>query len=150
MSSPQSNNRRRFGDNISAPITSQILATLRSAMPSSVTSISQSQASQMFPSNNRSGRLSEFANMLTLPNVLGPPGRLVQPRVSQSLGGASVHPSFRSKAVCALGCKYCGIYPFYNQSGQNICLRGMKAILLSDTRVRHPLHFKNIGRIIQY
>ena len=111
MSSPQGN-RRRFGENISAPMTSQILATLRSAMPSAVTSISQSQTQHTFINSNRSGRLSEYANMLTLPNVLGPSGRLVQPRVAHSLGGASVHPSFRSKSVCALGCKHCGIYFF--------------------------------------
>ncbi|KAI8913476.1 FAM72 protein-domain-containing protein [Gorgonomyces haynaldii] len=39
---------------------------------------------------------------------------------------ASVHPSFRSKAVCQLNCKFCNIA---------ICHRGMKAILLADTRV---------------
>ncbi|KAI8896790.1 FAM72 protein-domain-containing protein [Globomyces pollinis-pini] len=39
---------------------------------------------------------------------------------------ASVHPSFRSKTVCSLGCQYCHI---------DICKRGMKAILLADTRV---------------
>lgn len=39
---------------------------------------------------------------------------------------ASVHPSFRSKAVCSLLCKFCD---------QTICGRGMKAILLADTRV---------------
>ncbi|KAJ3048288.1 Protein fam72a, partial [Rhizophlyctis rosea] len=39
---------------------------------------------------------------------------------------ASVHPSFRSKSVCKLECRYCE---------QSICGRGMKAILLADTRV---------------
>ena len=39
---------------------------------------------------------------------------------------ASVHPSFRTKAVCTLNCKFCC---------RNICDRGMKAILLADTRV---------------
>ncbi|KAJ3190780.1 Protein fam72a, partial [Dinochytrium kinnereticum] len=38
----------------------------------------------------------------------------------------SVHPSFRSKSVCKLNCKFCI---------QQICKRGMKAILLADTRV---------------
>ncbi|KAI8834671.1 FAM72 protein-domain-containing protein [Chytridium lagenaria] len=38
----------------------------------------------------------------------------------------SVHPSFRTKTVCRLQCKFC-IQP--------ICKRGMKAILLADTRV---------------
>ncbi|KAJ3199524.1 Protein fam72a, partial [Clydaea vesicula] len=38
----------------------------------------------------------------------------------------SIHPNFRAKAVCRLGCKYCS---------QDICKRGMKAILLADTRV---------------
>ncbi|KAI8621769.1 protein FAM72 [Chytriomyces sp. MP71] len=37
-----------------------------------------------------------------------------------------MHPSFRSKTVCQLSCKYCV---------QPICTRGMKAILLADTRV---------------
>ncbi|KAJ3397683.1 Protein fam72a [Chytriomyces hyalinus] len=37
-----------------------------------------------------------------------------------------MHPSFRSKIVCQLSCRYC-IQP--------ICKRGMKAILLADTRV---------------
>jgi hypothetical protein len=39
---------------------------------------------------------------------------------------ASMHPSFRSKAVCQLGCSYCD---------RKICSRGMKAILLADTSV---------------
>ncbi|KAI9345817.1 protein FAM72, partial [Zopfochytrium polystomum] len=37
-----------------------------------------------------------------------------------------VHPSFRSKTVCVLSCGHCG---------QSVCERGMKAILLADTRV---------------
>ncbi|KAJ3321560.1 hypothetical protein HDV06_004096 [Boothiomyces sp. JEL0866] len=40
---------------------------------------------------------------------------------------ASMHPSFRTKTVCYIGCGYCH---------QNICKRGMKAILLADTRDR--------------
>ena len=39
---------------------------------------------------------------------------------------ATTHPSFRSKAVCALNCLYCT---------RDICGRGMKAILLADTKV---------------
>ena len=39
---------------------------------------------------------------------------------------ATTHPSFRSKAVCALNCQYCT---------SAICERGMKAILLADTKV---------------
>lgn len=39
---------------------------------------------------------------------------------------ASMHPSFRSKAVCELGCNFCQ---------RDICSRGMKAILLADTSV---------------
>jgi hypothetical protein len=39
---------------------------------------------------------------------------------------ASMHPSFRSKPVCELGCKFCD---------KSICTRGMKAILLADTTV---------------
>lgn len=37
-----------------------------------------------------------------------------------------VHPNFRQKNVCTITCKFC-------QGG--ICKRGMKAILLADTRV---------------
>ncbi|KAI8804394.1 protein FAM72 [Cladochytrium replicatum] len=38
----------------------------------------------------------------------------------------SVHPQFRSKAVCTLTCRHCLT---------DVCRRGMKAILLGDTRV---------------
>jgi hypothetical protein len=36
------------------------------------------------------------------------------------------HPTFRKKSVCILDCKFCKT---------DICQRGMKAILLADTRV---------------
>ena len=39
---------------------------------------------------------------------------------------ATTHPSFRTKVVCELHCQFCK---------QNICARGMKAILLADTTV---------------
>ncbi|KAJ3117210.1 Protein fam72a [Phlyctochytrium bullatum] len=39
---------------------------------------------------------------------------------------ASLHPQFRSKAVCRLSCRHCGT---------QVCSRGMRAILLGDTRV---------------
>ncbi|KAJ3098560.1 Protein fam72b [Phlyctochytrium bullatum] len=39
---------------------------------------------------------------------------------------ASVHPQFRSKTVCKLFCRHCDAL---------VCTRGMKAILLGDTRV---------------
>lgn len=39
---------------------------------------------------------------------------------------ATMHPSFRSKTVCQLGCNFCQL---------DICKRGMKAILLADTSV---------------
>jgi FAM72 protein len=51
---------------------------------------------------------------------------MAQQRSRRSGASASVHPSFRSKSVCCLHCKYCE---------QSICDRGMKAILLADTRV---------------
>ncbi|KAJ3413702.1 Protein fam72a [Chytridiales sp. JEL 0842] len=41
-------------------------------------------------------------------------------------GGPSIHPQFRSKAVCNLNCKHCG---------ETMCQRGMKAILLGNTKV---------------
>ena len=117
MSSLQGN-RRSFGENLSAPITSQILSSLRSGAPSGISSISQSQVPNIFSNNIRAARLNDFANMLALPSVIGPSGRLVQPRISQSHSGASVHPSFRSKAVCALGCKYCGTFFILNYQGR--------------------------------
>lgn len=39
---------------------------------------------------------------------------------------ASIHPNFRRKSVCRIACKYCE---------KSITERGMKAILLADTRV---------------
>ncbi|KAJ3107642.1 Protein fam72a [Phlyctochytrium planicorne] len=48
------------------------------------------------------------------------------PPAPASSSTSSVHPSFRSKSVCKLQCKFCV---------QQICKRGMKAILLADTRV---------------
>lgn len=47
-------------------------------------------------------------------------------RGSRSYTSANLHPSFRSKPVCTLLCKFCD---------QDICQRGMKAILLADTKV---------------
>ncbi|TPX33122.1 hypothetical protein SmJEL517_g03953 [Synchytrium microbalum] len=38
----------------------------------------------------------------------------------------SIHPNFRQKIVCTLTCKHCD---------SMVCTRGMKAILLGDTRV---------------
>ncbi|KAI8917930.1 protein FAM72 [Entophlyctis helioformis] len=42
------------------------------------------------------------------------------------MSAPSIHPQFRSKAVCVLNCRHCSTV---------ICNRGMKAILLGDTRV---------------
>ncbi|OAJ38049.1 hypothetical protein, variant [Batrachochytrium dendrobatidis JEL423] len=42
------------------------------------------------------------------------------------MSSPSIHPQFRSKAVCTLNCRHCTTV---------ICNRGMKAILLGDTRV---------------
>ncbi|KAI7818643.1 protein FAM72, partial [Gamsiella multidivaricata] len=38
----------------------------------------------------------------------------------------SLHPQFRAKAVCRLTCKSCL---------SDVCMRGMKAILLADARI---------------
>merc|ERR1719354_684468 len=43
-----------------------------------------------------------------------------------SSSNPSIHPQFRSKAVCSLSCNHCAT---------DICRRGMKAILLGDTRM---------------
>ncbi|KXS13360.1 hypothetical protein M427DRAFT_125063 [Gonapodya prolifera JEL478] len=37
-----------------------------------------------------------------------------------------MHPQFRSKVVCEVGCRWCG---------QVLCHRGMRAILLADTTI---------------
>ncbi|KAH6581039.1 hypothetical protein BASA60_002628 [Batrachochytrium salamandrivorans] len=42
------------------------------------------------------------------------------------MSSPSIHPQFRSKTVCMLNCRHCSTV---------ICNRGMKAILLGDTRV---------------
>jgi hypothetical protein len=72
------------------------------AHPSSISTISQTQA----------------ADRILRQNITG-----AQQRGSSA---ASVHPNFRQKSVCFISCKFC-------QGG--ICKRGMKAILLADTRV---------------
>ncbi|KAJ3243080.1 Protein fam72b [Chytriomyces hyalinus] len=69
--------------------------------------------------------MSDFAARLTAhnPNVQpSSPPRQQRGQVSS----ASVHPQFRSKAVCELFCRHCD---------EVVCTRGMKAILLGDTRV---------------
>ncbi|KAI8926085.1 FAM72 protein-domain-containing protein, partial [Entophlyctis helioformis] len=53
-------------------------------------------------------------------------GRAGHANANAGYSSASIHPSFRSKSVCQLECRFCG---------QGICKRGMKAILLADTRV---------------
>lgn len=67
------------------------------------------------------------------PNQLIPARRMAAPlprqvRRSQESrrNVATMHPSFRSKTVCQLGCNFCRT---------SICKRGMKAILLADTSV---------------
>lgn len=62
-------------------------------------------------------------------NSVHAPAPLISVRQSHqniSNSNNNVHPSFRSKIVCKLDCKFCL---------QPICNRGMKAILLADTRV---------------
>ena len=150
MSTPQSN-RRRFSESINASSTpNQIIATLRSALPPGISSITTAQASQIL-SNSRSARLSEYANMLSIPSFNSgtlsgaAAARLIQnhnPAANILSAGASVHPSFRSKSVCALECRHCG---------QGICGRGMKAILLSDTRVfLEEAYLYLVGRTLQH
>jgi len=56
-----------------------------------------------------------------------PPRRYLRDQQRASNQVAAMHPSFRSKAVCQLGCTFCEV---------EICKRGMRAILLADTSVR--------------
>lgn len=44
----------------------------------------------------------------------------------RSQANPSIHPQFRAKSVCKLFCKHCAA---------DLCMRGMKAILLGNTRV---------------
>lgn len=65
------------------------------------------------------------------PSRPGPPAptnahRRVPRPSSQPRHLTTMHPSFRTKAVCELGCNSCHT---------SICKRGMKAILLADTSV---------------
>ncbi|KAK9720917.1 hypothetical protein K7432_003839 [Basidiobolus ranarum] len=46
--------------------------------------------------------------------------------INSLMGSQNVLPQFRSKTVCILSCRSCQT---------TVCLRGMKAILLADTRV---------------
>ena len=57
--------------------------------------------------------------------------------VANGVSSASVHPSFRTKKVCSLSCRFCN---------QNICKRGMKAILLADTRVSLIIYYTTIKK----
>ena len=127
----QGSNRRRFSESLSAASTpSQIIATLRSALPSGINALTASQASQII-SNSRTTGLSEYANMLSIPSFTSGGRLLSNANPNTHVGHASVHPSFRSKSVCLLECKSCD---------QIICGRGMKAILLSDTRVKNTIY----------
>jgi hypothetical protein len=126
---------------------SQIMTALRSAIPNSNqpnqqntprTNILANAFPTSFLQNARTNRLSEYMSMLSIPNLstnsltlsnrVGAQQHTSVSHVAVPAPGssASVHPSFRSKAVCALGCRFCR---------KDICGRGMKAILLSDTRV---------------
>jgi hypothetical protein len=69
---------------------------------------------QLFPSN-----IIPTRTRITTPN-----GR--RQEYTRQRSNASMHPSFRSKAVCKLECSFCD---------RTICSRGMKAILLADTSV---------------
>jgi hypothetical protein len=80
---------------------------------------------QMIPARQRHVRQNALNTNLPLP---------VNSRRNETQrqrSNASTHPSFRSKAVCKLGCSFCQ---------KNICKRGMKAILLADTSVRKCLY----------
>ena len=140
-----SSNRSRLSESVTNA--SQIITALRSTLPNSNHPNQQngtraSVLSNAFPTsflqNARTNRLSEYMSMLSIPNLStnsltlsnrgGTQSHTSANHVAVPSPGtsASVHPSFRSKAVCALGCRFCR---------KDICRRGMKAILLSDTRV---------------
>ncbi|KAJ3144018.1 Protein fam72a, partial [Irineochytrium annulatum] len=72
------------------------------------------------------GPSSEMAQQQTHQQQNGRVGSSNGAFQSVSSFNQGVHPSFRSKSVCLLNCRFCV---------QEICRRGMKAILLADTRV---------------
>jgi hypothetical protein len=90
--------------------------------------------------NNNSQRLLTGASLGTTTNsqnqiALYAESLLNQQRNRRSFTSASVHPSFRSKPVCTLLCRFCD---------QDICQRGMKAILLADTKVINCFLIKKV------
>jgi hypothetical protein len=88
---------------------------------------------QLFPTQPRNNRLppDNESNQMSASSDTTIP--MNTRRITESLyrrnrerENAALHPSFRSKAVCVLDCTYCK---------NDICNRGMKAILLADTSV---------------
>ena len=69
--------------------------------------------------NNRSS-----STRLSRRNALVPGQNPIPQR--RSMSNPSVHPQFRAKSVCLLYCKHCST---------ELCRRGMKAILLGNTKV---------------
>lgn len=77
-------------------------------------------------SRSQIGRLFDLrlASQSGVSRLRGPQVWANSQQASQRI--ASLHPSFMSKEVCMLNCKFCET---------TICQRGMKAILLADTRI---------------
>lgn len=66
------------------------------------------------------------AAAVTVAAIPSPPVTILPLRNALQPPPPSLHPQFRSKSVCKLFCKHCD---------EQVCNRGMKAILLGDTRV---------------
>lgn len=96
-----------------------------------------SQVTRVTRQNSQRSPFQANPQISTYTESLITAARQPQFRTTRGFPSASIHPSFRSKAVCCLECKYCD---------QKICDRGMKAILLADTRV----YYINQGGIVQY
>ncbi|KAG0067218.1 Protein fam72a [Linnemannia elongata] len=83
-------------------------ATATSGGSSAAVSSSSSQSGPTITAATAQANSSTYAN--NFPNNISP----------------SLHPQFRAKAVCRLTCKSCL---------SDVCMRGMKAILLADSRI---------------
>ncbi|KAJ3404716.1 hypothetical protein CcCBS67573_g03726 [Chytriomyces confervae] len=139
------NSRTSARPNTALPITAVNASTSRRASTESHPSSNNSNSNRLFLPNNLSTRVSVTVQQMfqqhrlngTTPTTsealeteaaeAALAGSSSPPRqVSSSNRGPSIHPQFRSKAVCKLFCNHCK---------ELLCRRGMKAILLGNTKV---------------
>jgi sulfatase maturation enzyme AslB (radical SAM superfamily) len=107
-------------------------AIARPGLPSSntVTVRNLRRPSMEEPSNGWDPTMEDIRNLLYQPSIHpsgtnSTPTQIHRPQ-NQYQERTITRPQFRSKAVCQLNCRYCS---------QDVCKRGMKAILLADMAV---------------